>query len=270
MKKRILSTDKHRWRQINQVKSNRKSWTKSTSYLCLSGFIGGLFVFFLIASAVWLNPDSSPKVSAAETVGEMESVLYTRQEFFGAEAIVPLPTNEARENLTKIADAQTENPLILEKVAELDERLEKYNEAEKNLIRLSEIDAAKNDTLAAFYNRRAEFGKEAEVLRKALFTTDMSNRAAVFERLIETARIHELPAYLNADFYAEVAKENPSAYRIFEGLTDTLVEEKNYAEALKFVRQAKAQFPERQSVLLAKEIEIFGQLRAHRQGIASL
>ena len=213
----------------------------------------GLIFTFSILAMLYFNSFTS---LAKDSKDEIESAVYTRQEFFGAQANVPLPTNEARENLIKIADAQGENPKVSEKLAELDERLEKYDEAEKNLIRLSEIDAAKNDTLAAFYHRRAAFGKEAEVLRKVLFTTDAANRAAVFERLIETARMHDLKQYLNADFYAETAKENPSAYRIFEKLIDNLTEEKNYAEALKFVRQAKAQFPERQSVLLAKEIEI--------------
>lgn len=252
MKKKLI-TDGCKYPQIN---SNKRDRIKFVFNRRSSAFICGSFVFLLTVLATFFYLHSSPKVTAETTFSEIESATFSRQEFFGAEAIVPLPTGEAQENLTKLAESETENPLILERLAELDERLEKYDDAEKNLIRLSEIDATKIDALAAFYHRRAAFEKEAEVLRKVLFTTEESKRAAAFERLIDLARIHDLKQYLTADFYAKVIAENPSAYLIFDKLIKRLAEEKDYDEALKFIRQAKTQFPERRGVLLAKEIEI--------------
>lgn len=254
--KKKLTADEREYTQINSSRKdsrNKDYKIKTLKNPRLSAFICGLISALSISAILYF---SSSQSLAEDSKNEIETALYTRQEFFGAEAIVPLPTSEARENLALIAENSAENPAVLEKLAELDEKLENYAEAEKLLIRLSEIDALKTDALAAFYHRRADFGKEAEVLRKLLFTTDVEQRADVFERLIETARIHDLKAYLNADFYAEVVRENPSAHLIFETLIDNLVEEKNYAEALKFVRQAKAQFPERRNILLDKEIEI--------------
>ncbi|HEX9961329.1 MAG TPA: tetratricopeptide repeat protein, partial [Pyrinomonadaceae bacterium] len=196
------------------------------------------------------------RVSADDLKGEIEKALYTRQEFFGAEAIVPLPTAAARENLSKLAENFSDNAEILTKLAELNEKLGKFDEAEANLSRLAEIDGARLENLAAFYHRRARFEKEAAVLRKILFTTDAKKRAAVFEKLIDSARLHDLQEYLKPEFYAEVAGKNPETFEIFQKLAAKLAEEKNYAEALKFLRAAKAQFPSEQSVLLAKEIEI--------------
>lgn len=228
----------------------------SFSYRRSSAFIGGLIILLSASCVVCFFQKSSPTVFAENINAEIEQAIFTKQEFFGAEAIVPLPTTEARENLFKLAENNAENPLILEKLAEFDEKLENFDAAEKNLIRLSEINAAKIDALAAFYHRRGEYEREGEVTRKILFTTEPANRAAAFEKLIDLARIHDLKAYLNADFYAKVVAENPNAYSIFHKLIEKLSEEENYSEALKFVRQAKTQFPERRGVLLDKEIEI--------------
>ncbi|HEX8637694.1 MAG TPA: hypothetical protein VF692_06515, partial [Pyrinomonadaceae bacterium] len=182
--------------------------------------------------------------------------MFTRQEFFGAEAIVPLPTAEARANLVKLAENSPRKPQILKKLADANEKLTLYDEAESNLLRLAETDAAVLETLAAFYERRGRFEKQAEILRSILFSTSEENRVAAFEQLITTARKHDLRAYLQSEFYAEVARSNPNLYSIFEKLIDNLAEEKNYAEALRFARQARAAFPARKNVLLEKEIDI--------------
>ncbi|HSK71855.1 MAG TPA: tetratricopeptide repeat protein [Pyrinomonadaceae bacterium] len=167
-----------------------------------------------------------------------------------------LPTAEARQNLLKLAEKQPENPQILERLADLEEKLLLFEEAEKNLKRLAGIDAAKLVNLAVFYHSRARFEDEAAILRKILFSTEAENRAQVFERLINLARIHDLREYLKPEFFAEVARENPNVYEIFQRLIEKLIEEKNYSEALNFTQQAKAQFPEMQGVLLEKEVDI--------------
>jgi tetratricopeptide (TPR) repeat protein len=209
----------------------------------------------LVAFAASLS--YKPQAISAEDINvEIEKATFTRQEFFGAEAIVPIPTAEARENLARLAENAPDNPQILEKLAELDEKLSRFDDAEKNLLRLAEIDNKNFESLAAFYHRRAQFQKEAEIRRKILFSTDAERRGEAFKNLIDLARMHDLKEYLQKDFYALVAKENPNVYAIFEALIDSLKEEKNYAEALDFARQAKAQFPARASILLEKEIKI--------------
>lgn len=260
--KRNLTADKHRLAQINSNRMSRIYKTKSLKYLCLSVSICGFVSLFLFSNgkdATLLTrgfPLFVQKTSAEDANDEIENALYTNQEFFGAQAIVPLPTIDARENLARLAEIQPDNQKILAHLAEFDEKLLRFDEAEKTLIHLSEIDFSQNETLAAFYERRAEFGKEAEVLRKILVSADASRRAATFERLIDLARAHDLREYLQTDFYAQVAKENPDVFTVYERLVENLEEEKNHDEALKFLRRAKEQFPERQSFLLAKEIEI--------------
>ncbi len=248
-KKNSPTTDEH---GFTQIKSN-DAWLNCKKHLCLSVAICGSIASLLIFALLHF---SSAKISAEDVNSEMENALFTRQEFFGAQAIVPFPTVEARERLAKLAEQLPDNPHILEKLAELDEKLLQFDEAENNLKHLIEIDQSKMNDLASFYERRAQFTKEAEMLRKILFSYDAENRAAIFERLIKLARKHDLKEYQQTQFYAEVAKVNADVYPIFEKLTGNLREEKNYAEALFFVRQAKIQFPAKQTYLLQKEIEI--------------
>ncbi|MCD9186510.1 MAG: tetratricopeptide repeat protein [Pyrinomonadaceae bacterium] len=216
-------------------------------YLCLSVFIGGSFFFFNL---------QRPDVSAENSTNEIEKAIFTRQEFFGASALVPIPTAEARENLSKIAENSPDDPKILEKLAEFDEKLARFDEAEKKLIRLSEIDASKRENLAAFYHRRAEFEKEADIFKQILFSTKAENRAYYFERLTQLARRHDLPQYLNNDFFGQIAKESPDLFDVFASIIKNLTETENYEEALKFVRLAKAQFPGNRNFLLRKEVDL--------------
>jgi len=216
-------------------------------YLCLSVLICGLIFF--------LNLQKSG-VSAENSTNEIEKAIYMRQEFFGANAVVPIPTAEARENLAKLAENSPNDPKILEKLAEFDEKLARFDEAEKTLIRLSEIDTSKRENLAAFYQRRAQFENESDIIKQILFTTAPENRAYYFERLTQIARRHDLPQYLNNDFFGQIAKENPDIFDVFERIIKNLTEAEEYDEALKFVRLAKTQFPENCDFLLEKEVDL--------------
>ncbi|HEX9928606.1 MAG TPA: tetratricopeptide repeat protein [Pyrinomonadaceae bacterium] len=244
MKKIKSTSNKYGYAQINIGKNLRSFVFISSVFLCL------IIFGFLFAS------ESPQNVFAGEAQTVIEKALYAREEFFGADAIVPLPTAQARENLTKLARSETDNPRILEKLAELEEKLSNFDAAEQALIHLTEVESSKLENLAAFYHRRARFEKEAEILRKLLFTVKAENRAVVFGRLIDLARKHDLKQFLQNDFYAQVARENAEIYEIFEQLIHNLTEEGNFAEALNFIRRAKAPFPERKSILLEKEIDI--------------
>ena len=119
--------------QKSKVKGQR---SKVNKYLCLFVFIFGLTAFGLIYSNV-----NSQKVSAEEKQNEIETAMFTRQEFFGAAAIVPFPTAQARENLAKLLEKSPDNALIIGKLAELDEKLGQIDFSEKEFLRVVEFDS---------------------------------------------------------------------------------------------------------------------------------
>jgi tetratricopeptide (TPR) repeat protein len=206
---------------------------------------------------------SQPKAAEENTVGEkdalIETALYTRAEFFGANAIVPFPTATARENLAKVLGKYPNEAEIYLKLAQLDEKLEKFEDAENELKKRVEIKSDKLSALydlAWFYNRRAEFEKQAEIFNQMIELAPKEKRAEYFSNLINLAKTHKLEKYLKADFYKEFITQDASAFSILEQYLDKLIEEKNYEEALKFVRESREKFPESKEYFIKKEVSI--------------
>ncbi|HMY75118.1 MAG TPA: hypothetical protein PLQ88_25085, partial [Blastocatellia bacterium] len=109
---------------------------------------------------------------AAETAGnqhseraaQIEAALFARAEFFGAQAIVPYPTAEARTRLAEVARRFPADGEIQWKLAELDEKLGNADAAQQAMLRYVELEknsVAALRRLAEFYDRRARFGDEA-------------------------------------------------------------------------------------------------------------
>ena len=196
------------------------------SYLLV--FICGFILFYCFLP----QPEFS-KVAAEENSIEkqIEAALFTKQEFFDAEAIVSFPTVKAREDLNELQNQFPDDVKIARKLAELDEKLGDFGAAEKRLIQLAETTQPNLENLAAFYNRRARFSNEAKVLEKRLFATENADeKAQVFSRLIETARLHDFEEYLSPAFYEKVLGKNLSVYPIFEQLIERFYEDENYGK----------------------------------------
>ena len=104
-----------------------------------------------------------------ETEALIEAALYTRREFFGAQAIVPYPTAEARNRLAAVLEKHPDSPRILLKLSQLDEKLGREDDALRELQSYVEHAADKQEaltTMAAFFDRRAQFAAEAEALER--------------------------------------------------------------------------------------------------------
>lgn len=241
---------KTKFKSRNSKGENFISKNNPRSFLFICVFI------FLLFFCVFFERRYPQKVAAEGIKSEIENAIFTREEFFGARALVPFPTAQARENLLKLAEQNPNNSEILKKLAEFDEKLGRFDEAENNLVKLAENDAAETENLAAFYERRGRFEKQAQIIKRILFSISKEKRGEIFGKLISVARRHDLKQYLQLSFYAEIARENPDVYDVFERLIQNLIEEKNYADALGFVREAKNNFPEQRDVLLEKEVEI--------------
>lgn len=194
----------------------------------------GLFLY----SSIW---KSNFPVYSKSIEEQIESAIYRREEFFGSQAIVPIPTAVAYENLLKLAEVN--NPKVFEKLAELAEKLEKFDEAESYLIK-----AENPKLLADFYQCRGNFQKKAEILEQLLRKTKQLD---VFDELITFAQIHELDQYLQIEFFQQIADESESALPIIDKLIDKLVRENQTEKALAIIRNYKSKFPEK---MLAKEI----------------
>src|SRR4051794_38413808 len=89
----------------------------------LSGLATGLLLALFTGSHFQLT---SPSVHAEDSRDIIDQALYSREEFFGSQAFVPFPTSKMRENLAALAKTLPEDAEVALKLAETDEKLEKF------------------------------------------------------------------------------------------------------------------------------------------------
>jgi cellulose synthase operon protein C len=212
------------------------------------------------------NNDEKNKPPVDEKAALIESALYTRVEFFGAQALVPYPTGEARIRLAAVQAKYAGDPQIELKLSQLDEKLGREADATAEMRAFVDHEPDKMkalETMAAFFDRRAKFSDEAETLERLLETAPPNppnDRVEVFKRLIDLARTHLLQKYLAPAFYERTLAQNPATFEIIEQYLQKLVDERSYPEALKLVRQYKDRFPDRRAFLIEKEATILDEI----------
>jgi tetratricopeptide (TPR) repeat protein len=217
--------------------------------LCAFAFIC-LVIAFVFSARAKNEDDVSSLIEAA---------LYTRHEFFGAQAIVPFPTAEARNRLAEVLEKYPDEPQIYLKLSQLDEKLGNEDLALQELRTFVEHEPEKLkalETLAGFLHRRGQFPIEAETLERMLHTAPAEQRLEIFKRLMKLAETHLLEKYLTPRFYEQTILENPSAYEIVEQYQQSLIDNGDYDKALSLVRQNKDRFPEYRDELIEKETSL--------------
>jgi len=221
--------------------------------LCVFAFIGfGLVVLF-----------STRAKNEDEVSSLIEAALYTRHEFFGAQAIVPFPTAEARNRLAEVQAKHPDNGQIYLKLSQLDEKLGNEELALQEMQSFVEHEPDKFkalQTMAEFLHRRAQFPAEAETLERMLHVAPSEQRLEVFRRLMQLAETHLLEKYLTPRFYEQTITDNPSAYEIVKQYQKRLIDNRDYDKALALIRQNRNQFPQHHDELIEKEASLLEKM----------
>ena len=203
----------------------------------------------------------------AENADDIDAALYTRHEFFGAQAIVPYPTAEARNRLADVRAKYPDNAQIYLKLSQLDEKLGNEEPALQEMRAFVEHEPDKLkalETMVEFLDRRAQFPAEAESLERMLHVAPPEQRVEVFRRLMQLAETHLLEKYLTPRFYEQTINDNPAAYEIVEQYQQKLIDNGDNYKALTLVRQNKDHFPQHRDQLIALEaslLEGMGQVK---------
>ncbi|MGE0128597.1 MAG: tetratricopeptide repeat protein [Blastocatellales bacterium] len=206
--------------------------------------------------------------SAEERAARIESALFTRAEFFGSQAIIPLPTSEARARLAEVKKLYPQDSEIELKLAELDEKLGDIEQAEREMLRYVELEKnslAALEKLASFYHRRARFADEAAARERMIAAAARNERAPILRELIEMARRHRLDKYQRPDFFHRLIASDPGAFEVVKEFVDHLIEKEDFSEALGAVRQHKSSFPDRNDYFLEKEVYLLSALGRGRE-----
>ena len=241
-------------------KENRLATRQRFAALRLGGRV--LLISATAIAAVLLY-NSQRSVTAENEADLIDAALYTRHEFFGAQAIVPYPTAEARNRLSDVLAKHPGNPQVLLKLAQLDEKLGREEEALREMQSYVEHEPNKEEalnTIGDFFHRRAQFASEAESLERLLTVVPEERRVEIFRKLIQLAQRHRLDKYLAPSFYEKIVEQNPSAFDIVKEYQDKLIEDKNNEAALNLVRQNKERFPEHREEMLEAEVKLLDEM----------
>ncbi len=228
-------------------------------------------------SFVAIRPQRAAESSAAnqarnERAAAIESALFIRADFFGAQAIVPYPTAEARTRLFEVAKTYPQGADVQLELAKLSEKLNDAEAAQQAMLRYVELEKNSVGALALlseFYLRRARFADAAATLEKVIAASPAEQRAAHLQALIELATKHRLQKYEQPEFFKQLIASDPAAFEVVKQFITHLVEKGDQAEALKAVRQYKALFPAEHEFFLEKEVEALVALRRVKEAEAA-
>lgn len=220
---------------------------------------GACLAFGVSRWAMAADEVSVPGRAGDEVSRLIDAALYTRAEFFGAQARVPYPTAEARNRLAELRGQRPKEPRVTLALARLEEKLGHYDTAEAEMnayVAESGGRPAALEELAGFQHRRALFAKEAATLEKLLAVAKGSERAALLERLVRLAEAQKLDAYLRPAFFEQVIAEHPDDFRVVAGYVERLAATKSGTAALEALRRYRERFPARRRYFLEKEVAL--------------
>lgn len=231
--------------------------------------LSALVMIVVSMSFAALKPQRAAESSAANQVRDeraaaIEAALFMRAEFFGAQAIVPYPTAEARTRLAEVAKAYPQAADVQLELAKLSEKLNDAESAEQAMLRYVELE--KNsvqslELLSSFYLRRARFAEAAATLEKMIAASPADQRAGHLQALIELAAKHRLQKYQQPEFFRQLIASDPAAFEVVKQFITHLIEKGDHTEALKAVRQYKVSFPLEHRFFLEKEVEALVALK---------
>ena len=98
-----------------------------------------LWFFFYLGWVIFYPVNISADPGRDEKAAQIESALFTRSDFFGAKALVPYPTAEARNRLADLQKRYPEDSGIYLKLSQLDEKLGNIDRAENELGKFIEL-----------------------------------------------------------------------------------------------------------------------------------
>jgi predicted Zn-dependent protease len=189
----------------------------------------------------------------------IDSALYTRAEFFGAQARVPYPTAEARNRLAELRGRLPKEPRVTLALARLDERLGRYELAEGETEEYVAESGGRLEALselATFRHRRALFAKEAAALESMLRAAPDGERGPLLDRLVRLAEAQKLETYLRPEFFERVIGEHPEDFRIVADYVQRLADTRNHDAALEALRRYRGRFPGRRRFFMEKEVSL--------------
>lgn len=203
---------------------------------------------------------------------EIDGALFSSEDFFGSPAFIERPTQQARDNLTRLIEAYPQDPRLRLLAAQLDVRLGQFEQANEQMRRYAGLEGRQPSTLktlALFYDSRAQFADEIRTLMELARTSPEQHRSAIHERIISLVR-HHRPAGIDLDrTYRQMFEANPGDFTPIANYIEDLLARHREAPALALIEEFRSRFPESPNLFLPQKARIYLHLNRVDEAVAA-
>lgn len=191
---------------------------------------------------------------------ELREALYTNEEFFRAQSLVPRPYAEAKAAIATLQAKYPDDVRLLRYGSSLDEKLGNFPAATEQMRKYATVrNNAPNALrrLAAFYHGRAMYSDEARTLQQLAPVAYSDEREAIYQRIATLVKNHELTGFDLADFYKSMMATAPDDVRLAKQYVEQLVDRNDSAAALRALDELQPKYPGELQYFLKTKASIY-------------
>ncbi|MCS6803996.1 MAG: tetratricopeptide repeat protein [Blastocatellia bacterium] len=196
---------------------------------------------------------------------DIDQALLSTEEFFGSQALIERPTQQARERLTHLMRSYPRDAQLRLIAAKLDVRLgetERANEQMRQFVELENRQPSALRTLAIYQHSQAQFANEIATLMELARKSPRHHHRDIFDQIISVIRTHR-PAGIDLDrTYRAMFELNPLELAPIVSYVQELSAQRRYEQALAVIAEFRSRFADRPHLLLNEEAAIY--LRQNR------
>ncbi len=191
---------------------------------------------------------------------ELRDALYTNEEFFGAQSLVPRPFAEAKTAIATLQAKYPDDVRLLRYGASLDEKLGNFPSATEQMRKYATVrNNAPNALrrLAAFYHGRAMYADEARTLQQLAPVAYPDEREGIYQQIATLVKNHELTGFDLANFYKSMMATAPDDVRLAKQYVEQLVARNDSAAALRALDELQPKYPGELQYFLKTKASIY-------------
>lgn len=194
------------------------------------------------------------------TPAELREALYTTEEFFGAQSLVPRPFAEAKTAIASLQAKYPEDVRLLRYGSSLDEKLGNFPGATEQMRKYATIRSNAPNALrrlAAFYHGRAMYADEAQTLQQLAPVAYPDEREGIYQQIATLVKDHELTGFDLANFYKSLMATAPDDVRLAKQYVEQLVARNDSAAALRALDELQPKYPSELQYFLKTKATIY-------------
>lgn len=191
---------------------------------------------------------------------EFDNALYKSEEFFGVNAKVLRPFNEARKQVDELLGKYPQDAKLYLQAAALDERLEQFDKAAANMekyVTLKSNSPGALRRLAIFYHNRAQFKEHVQTLEKLAKAVRPEESELIYREILGVIAAHDLKEFSPEYFYKEMIAANGENATLVKEYIGSLKLKQQYDSAIKIIDTYQPKYINEQQFFLKTRAEIF-------------